>query len=458
MRSINASEVMARSKFNRFHLTVFFGCAFGIIFDGYDLNMYGVVLPALMKEWSLTAIEAGLIGSYALLGMMAGAFLFAPLADKLGRKKVLVICISLFSVATILTGFVTGPTQFSILRLIAGIGLGGLMPNVIALMTEYSPKSIRGILVATMYCGYAIGGILVSLMGIFVLPDFGWRVLFWSAGVPLLFLPLFIKYFPESMSFYILRKQNAKLCDILNRVDPGQNYSENDEFQFEEEKERAKGFPVKKLFESKRARSTFMFWLACFSCLIMVYGLNTWLPKLMMQAGYPLGSSLSFMLALNIGSIIGSILGGWLADRIGSKKVLVMFFILGAACFALLGLKTNLLFLYTLIIVGGACTIGTQNIANPYIAEYYPKEMRSTGIGWALGMGRIGALLAPTLGGILLSKDLPLQINFLAFCIPCILGGLVILLIQNKYGSFDKKVIENKHSIEETIFEMEGKA
>ncbi|WP_042347266.1 MFS transporter [Bacillus massiliigorillae] len=452
MKSINASEVMAKSKFSRIHLTVFIWCAFGIIFDGYDLNMYGVVLPSLMKEWNLTAIQAGIIGSYALLGMMLGAFFFAPLADKLGRKKVLLICILIFSISTVLAGFSSGPTQFSILRFIAGFGLGGLMPNVIALMTEYSPKSIRGVLVATMYCGYAIGGILVSLMGIYILPEFGWRILFWSAAVPLVFLPFFVKFMPESMSFYILRKQNAKLSDILNEVDPGKNYKESDEFQFEEEKARAKGFPVKKLFENKRARSTFMFWLACFSCLIMVYGLNTWLPKLMMQAGYPLGSSLSFMLVLNIGSIIGSIFGGLLADRIGSKKVLLWFFIMGAICFVMLGFKTNLLFLYILIFVGGACTIGTQNIANPYIAEYYPKEMRSTGIGWALGMGRIGALLAPTLGGILLSKNLPLQMNFLAFCIPCVLGVLAILLIQNKYGSFDKKVIDEKD------FSMEERA
>jgi AAHS family benzoate transporter-like MFS transporter len=439
MRSINPSEVMIHSKFGRFHLMVLFWCAFCIIFDGYDLTMYGVVLPVLMNEWNLTPIQAGAIGSYALFGMMFGAFIFSPLADKIGRKKVLVICIAIFSLMTILTVFSKGPIEFGILRFIAGLGLGGCLPNVISLMTEYSPKPIRALLVAIMYCGYSVGGIMVTFFGMYIMPEFGWRPLFWIGGIPLLFLPFFIKYFPESIGFYVLRKQKTKLCTILNKVDPGGKYGIEDEFRLEEEKSGDKRSPVKKLFEDKRALSTVMFWISCFCCLLLVYGLNTWLPKLMLTAGYGLGSSLSFMLTLNIGAILGSVIGGWMADKVGSKKVLIVFYLIGALCFVCLGFNTNVIFLYFLIGIGGACSIGTQNIANPYITEYYPKEIRATGIGWALGAGRIGGILGPTLGGVLLSLNLPIKVNFLVFAIPCILGAIAIFILQDKFGSFDQK-------------------
>ena len=451
MRSVHAQTVMATSKFSKFHLGVFFWCAFSIIFDGYDLNLYGVVLPVLMQEWNLTPVQAGAMGSYALLGMMAGAFVFAPLADKIGRKKVLIICITLFSIATALVAFSPNPTIFSILRMVAGLGLGGLMPNVIALMTEYSPKKIRSILVAAMYSGYAIGGIMAALLGMYVMPVLGWQSIFWVGAIPLLVLPWFIKHCPESMSFYILKKQNKELCRILNQVDPNGQYKETDEFQFEAEKAKAQGSPVKKLFEEKRARSTFLFWMSTFCCLIMVYGLNTWLPKLMLQAGYPMGSSLSFMLTLNLGSIAGSLIGGWLSDKLGAKKIIIAFYLIGALCFVLLGFKSSTLLLYLFVGVGGACTIGTQNLANPYITEFYPKEMRSTGIGWSLGIGRIGAILGPTLGGFLLSLSLPLQSNFLVFAIPCLLGAVALTFIQEKYGSFDSKKIETNEWSKESV-------
>ncbi|WP_232698294.1 MFS transporter [Brevibacillus daliensis] len=445
MKTVRVAEVMGNSKFSGFHMTIFFWCAFSIICDGYDLNMYGVVLPTLMAEWSLTSVEAGAMGSYALFGMMVGAFLFAPLADMIGRKKVLILCLTLFSAVTFLIAFSPNPTVFSVLRFIAGLGLGGLMPNVIAMMTEYSPKSKRNILVATMYSGYAIGGIIASLIGIYLIPTMGWNLLFILGGLPLLAIPIMIKKMPESLNYYVQKEDFKTLAAIMNKVDPTGNYHETDRYVLDSEteqqsKETATKIPVQRLFEDKRARSTFMFWVSCFSCLIMVYGLNTWLPKLMMQAGYPLGSSLTFMLVLNFGSIVGSVVGGWLADRIGAKKVLLMFYALGALCFILLGFKADTLILYFLIAIGGACSIGTQNLANPYIAEYYPKNMRATGIGWSLGIGRIGGILGPTLVGYLVAMNLPFQMNFLAFAIPCLFGALAIFLVQEKYSSYDRLV------------------
>jgi MFS transporter, AAHS family, benzoate transport protein len=438
MHQINALEVVAASRFNRFHLMVYLWCFFAIAFDGYDIALYGVSLPWLMKEWNLTIVQAGAIGSYSLIGMVIGALVFAPLADKIGRKKVFAICMTVFSVFTFLGGVIDSPIAFITMRFIAALGIGGLPANVISLMTEYSPKRNRAIIVATMYCGYSIGGILVSLLGIYAVPEIGWRIMYWVGGIPILVLPFFLKQFPESLSFYILKKQTKKLCNILNRINPFENYTEEDDYCFEKVQSESKGFPVKKLFEKQRAVSTFAFWLAVFNCLLMVYGLNTWLPKIMQQSGYGLSSSLIFNIVLCIGQVGGSLIGGFLAGKLGHRKVLVFMYVLGAACFIILGITSNLFMLYVLIAIGGACTVGTQNLANPYISEYYPKEARATGIGWALGVGRIGAILAPTLIGLILATGLAPQKTFIVFAIPSIIGALSLLCVQEKFGSFDR--------------------
>ena len=436
-RSVHPAEVMAASKFNKVHLTVFLWCFFAIAFDGYDIAMYGVSLPWLMEEWSLTAIQAGAIGSYTLIGMMLGALIFSPIADQYGRKKVLGFCIFLFSLFTAFAGLIDSPLLFTIMRFLAALGMGGLMPNAISLMTEYSPKKNRAVIVAAMYCGYSAGGVLASLVGMFAVPGTSWRVLYLIGAVPLFVLPFFFSRFPESLSFYVLKKKTKALAEILNQVHPAGRYREDDNYQISMIAKEKKGFPVKKLFEQKRAASTFAFWLSVFSCLLMVYGLNTWLPKMMQASGYGLSSSLSFNLALCSGQAAGAVLGGYLADKAGHKKVLAAMYVIGAFCFAAFGMTMNPVLLYLLIALGGACTVGAQNIANPYISEYYPKEIRATGIGWALGVGRLGAIIAPSLFALILAAGMEPKQAFMVFAIPSVFAALGIMLVQEKHASFD---------------------
>lgn len=437
-RSINPSDVIAASKFNRFHLLVYLWCVYAIAFDGFDIAMYGVGLPLMMEDFNLTPVEAGAVGSYTLVGMMLGSFILGPVADIIGRKKVLAICMFLFSVFTLGSGLAPSVTAFTIMRFIASIGMGGLMPNVIAMMTDYSPKKNRALIVATMYCGYSVGGIFASLLGMYLLEDFGWRILYWLGILPLFTLPIFMKKFPESVSYYISRKQNDKVASILNQVDPNGNYKETDNYVSTTGQEAENGAPIKKLFSNGRAISTFAFWIFVVCSLLMVSGLNTWLPKIMQESGYGLTSALSFTLVLSVGQIIGSLLGGYLVDKIGHRNVLVSMLLIGAICFVALSLTSNVILLYVLIALGGACTGGTQNLANPYISEFYPKEIRSTGVGITVGFGRIGSILAPTVIGLLLATNLDPKSAFMAFAIPSILGGGVLLLVREKYGSFDR--------------------
>lgn len=448
MRVVQTSQVIAESRFNKFHLLVFLWCFYAIAFDGYDIALYGIGLPMMMDDFQLSLVEAGAIGSYTLIGMMIGSFLLGSLADVVGRKRILAICMGLFSVFSLLAGLAPNALTFTIMRFIAALGMGGLMPAVIAVMTEYSPKKNRALIVAAMYTGYSIGAILASLTGMYLMENLGWRFLYWIGIIPLFTLPLFLKYFPESLSFHILRSQGEKIAGILNKIDPKGNYQATDDFEYASVKERAKGFPAKKLFSDNRAVSTVAFWAVVFSCLLMIYGLNTWLPKIMQGSGYGISSSLSFSLVLGIGQIGGSLLGGYLVERLGHRRVLMFMFLIGAFCFVSLSVTTNALLLYVLIAIGGACTGGTQNLVNPYISEFYPREIRTTGLSVTVGIGRIGAILAPIIIGLLLATKLAPQQAFMAFAVPSMISGLALLLVQEKYGSFDR-VIKTSNSYPE---------
>ncbi|MFV1478282.1 MFS transporter [Serratia marcescens] len=182
---VDINPIIDNAKLNNMHRLTVLWCAFIIVFDGFDLAVLGVVLPELMANWGITAAQAGLLGSYTLVGMMLGAILLGPLSDKIGRKKTISLCIITFSLFTFLCGFSVNAGQFGWCRFIAGMGLGGVMPSVTALTSEYSPKSKRSLMVGLMFSGYSIGGMLAALSGIYLIPVAGWQSIFYIAALPL---------------------------------------------------------------------------------------------------------------------------------------------------------------------------------------------------------------------------------------------------------------------------------
>lgn len=424
MTTLDVNQVIDNARFTRFHWMVTLLCGLLLVFDGYDLFIYGAVLPVLMKEWSLSPVQAGALGSYALFGMMFGAFIFGPLADRIGRKKGVAISFVLFSISTFMSGFASSPTEFGIFRFIAGLGCGGLMPNAVALINEYAPKRARSTLVALMFSGYSLGGVLCAGLGIYMLPRFGWQSMFLAAALPLVLLPLILWKLPESVGFLLRQGQQAKARQMLSQVAPG--VALGSDVQLLQTDAKGAGVPMLDLFLKGRAMGTFMIWLSFFCCLLMVYALGSWLPKLMATAGYSLGSSLSFLLMLNFGGVVGAIAGGWLGDRFSLPKVVLAFFALGTVAIALLGFNSPMPVLYLLIAIAGATTIGTQILLYANTAQFYPQAIRSTGLGWASGVGRTGAIVGPLLGGWLMAAALPLQMNFLVFAVPGLAAALAI--------------------------------
>ena len=427
---VNINDIIDKARFAAFHWKVLIWCLIIIIFDGYDLVIYGVALPLLMQQWSLTAVQAGLLASAALFGMMFGAMIFGTLSDKLGRKKTIMICVTLFSGFTFLGAFANNPVEFAILRFIAGLGIGGVMPNVVALMTEYAPKKIRSTLVALMFSGYAIGGMSSALLGAWLVKDMGWQIMFLIAGIPLLLLPVIWKFLPESLAFLVKSNHHDQAKMIVTKIAPETELTSNTQLVLNEST--TTEAPVRALFQQGRTFSTFMFWIAFFMCLLMVYALGSWLPKLMLQAGYSLGASMLFLFALNIGGMVGAIGGGALADKFHLKPVITSMFVIGAAALILLGFNSPQFILYSLIAIAGAATIGSQILLYTFVAQFYPTALRSTGMGWASGIGRIGAIIGPVLTGALLTFELPHQMNFLAIAIPGIIAALAIFMVNLK--------------------------
>lgn len=439
---VNINTVVDEAKFTPFHWSVLIWCLLIIIFDGYDLVIYGVALPLLMQEWGLSAVQAGLLASTALFGMMFGAMSFGTLSDKLGRKKTIMICVAIFSGFTFLGAFASNPIEFGILRFLAGLGIGGVMPNVVALMTEYSPKRIRSTLVAVMFSGYAIGGMTSALLGAWLVTDYGWKIMFYIAIIPFLALPILWKFLPESLMFLTKKGETEKVREIVQKIAPEQNIQPETTFKLNDAVA-GDDAPLKALFQQGRMFSTVMFWVAFFMCLLMVYALGSWLPKLMIQAGYSLGASMIFLFALNIGGMVGAIGGGALADRFHLKPVLTTMFAVGAIALILLGFNSPQMVLYGLIAIAGAATIGSQILLYTFVAQFYPTAVRSTGMGWASGIGRIGAIVGPVLTGALLTFELPHQMNFLVIAIPGVIAALAVFMVNLKV-SVDGEKIKSK--------------
>lgn len=431
MAKINVQNIVDEAKLNGFHKSLVFWCFLLIVFDVYDLVVFGVVLPVLMEEWKLSPVEAGALGSYALFGMMFGAILFGSLSNRIGYKRCIVICMLTFTSLSFLITFSKGPTSFGIMRFIAGLGIGGLMPNAVALMTEYAPKGVRSLLTTLMSTGYAFGGILAASLGIWLLPDYGWRTLFYVGALPIFLIPFLLKSIPESISFLVFKNKQRQIKLMLKKIDANFISHVNDHYYIPE---KVSNLSISKLFVAGRLVSTLIFWMTTFMCLLMVYGLNSWLPKLMTQAGYPLGSSISFLLALNIGAIAGAIFGGWLADKYHLRKLLILFFSIATISLFLLSFKGNTMTLYLLISIAGATTIGTQILLFIYVAQFYPTDVRSIGVGWASGVGRVGGIVGPLLGGYLVSMSLPVEYNFLVFAVPGAIGAVAICFVSLKYA------------------------
>ncbi|WP_218042993.1 MFS transporter [Embleya hyalina] len=399
-----------------------------VVFDGYDLIVYGAVIPVLLKEpgWSLSVAEAGTIGSYGLTGMLIGALVAGTITDIIGRRPTILLCLGWFSVAMGACAFAPSPEWLGALRFVAGLGLGGVIPTATALTLEYAPAHRRSFTYALMFSGWAVGGALAAVAARSLLPDFGWRGMFALGAAPLLVLPVMLKALPESVHFLRTRGRFAEADELAYRM--GLPAPIRPPVRPTVEARASRGQSVGSLFVARYRATTVVFWVTCFLGLLLVYGLNTWLPQIMLKAGFSLGASLSFLLALNAGTILGALVMARAADRWSAKPAIVAMFVTAAACIAGLSTRPPEAIAY-LLVIGAGFGVGTQILLNSYIGMSYPVKARATALGWSLGVGRLGAILGPTIGGHLVAAELAPEWNFHFFAAIALIAAAAVALV-----------------------------
>jgi AAHS family benzoate transporter-like MFS transporter len=403
-----------------------------IALDGYDLIVYGAVVPDLLRDSAFgppTPAQVGAIASYALVGMLIGALAIGTLTDLIGRRRLMLFCIAWFSLAMGLCATAPTPQLLGAFRFLAGLGLGGVIPTASALTIEYAPRRRKDLTYAIMFSGVSVGGMAAAGLGIALIPVLGWRVMFALGLVGLIVVvPAAARFLPESISYLTARNRLVEAHAIALRfhlhVDRGGATQTTRGFS-----RRTLGQTLNVLFSRDYFAATVLFWVATFAGLLLVFGLNTWLPEIMRREGYPLGSALGFLLALNLGAIVSTIIAGAVADKFGSKVVCTFAFCSAAVSMLLLSQHQSQISIYVLLAVAGLGSVGSQVLVNANVAAHYPIQNRATALGWSLGIGRLGAITGPLLGGILVGSGLGVEWNFYVFAATGLLGMVTMLLV-----------------------------
>lgn len=405
-------------------------CGLVAILDGFDTQAIAFVAPVIAAQWQLSPSSFGLTFGAGLLGLTIGALVFGPVADVIGRKRVIIASTVWFGVCALATVQAESMTQLAVYRLLTGIGLGGAMPNIIALTAEYSPGRNRATLVTLMFCGFPLGAVLGGAISAPLIGAFGWQSVFVIGGVlPLLLAVVLGRALPESIRYLVgSGAETRRVAAIVSRIDPAHRYDDRDRYVVPEE--RLAGVPVKHLFLDGRATGTLLLWVVFFANLLVLYFLINWLPSVLRAAGLPIERAIIATVVLNAGGIVGGLALGRLVDRRGPFVILFASYCLAALSVAAIGAAgTSMSAIVASVFVAGFFVIGTQFCMNALAASAYPTSVRATGVGYALGVGRIGSVLGPVIGGMLLSLGWGTSALFAAAAAPAAVCAAAVALL-----------------------------
>jgi MFS family permease len=384
----------------------------------------GTVVPALRtpEEWALSDSGATFVVTIGLVGMTIGALTIGALTDIVGRRKALVGAVTSFSLFTLLCALAPNAGVFGVLRFLAGIGLGGCLPTAIALVNEFTRRS-AGRATTTMMTGYHVGAVLTAALAIVVVEPLGWRWMFVIGAAPaLVVVPLMVRHLPESPAYLVAHGRRPEAERIAARYG----------LDLESAPEAPAGATatIRTLFAEGRLRTTLAIGVTSFMGLLLVYGLNGWLPTIMREADYELGAALAFLLVLNLGAIAGLLVAGRVAERIGSRTAGIAWFAAGAVFLALLSVRLPLAGIYLMTFLTGCFVFSAQVLVYAFTSTNHPPHVRATALGWAAGVGRVGAITGPVVGGALLAAGIAFPWGFYVFAAVGALGALALTVTQ----------------------------
>ncbi len=424
-------NLIDNSPMSTFQLIIVAICFVLNMNDGIDVLVVSFSGSDITKEWGLSKTEMGYIFSAGLAGMMAGAFLLAPLGDKLGRRKVFLISLTFITSGMLLVFFCTSYTQLLLLRFLTGLGIGGILPTMAATASEFSNNKNRDFNVGLVQAGWPVGAIFTGFFCAYAIPEFGWRFAFlFAGGISLLMLIGVFVYMTDSLEFLAKKQpENAqqKINDLLTKMG-------HDGIKALPQKPiEQTAAPIKELFEPAYRNSTFKVWVAIFFGFLTLYTLMSWVPNIAKEAGLPFEMATYVGIALNAGAAIGTASMGWVAGRLGLKKTVLSFMLLAFAVMLIYGNFTlNTAMMFVMIFFIGIFVQGGFNGMYPTISRVYPTEIRTTGVGFSIGVGRMGAILGPTLFGVSSDAGLSIQILFSLFSLPLLVTGLAVYSLKSK--------------------------
>ncbi|MEU8838427.1 MFS transporter [Streptomyces roseus] len=408
-------------------LSVLLLCWLVVLFDGMDVNVYGAVMPRMLADpgLGLDPATAGTVGSWTTFGMLTGALAAGNLTDWTGRRPVIVGGTLLFSAGSVLCAAAPGAESFGLGRFVTGLGLGGVMPVCLSMVMEFAPGARAALIAGVLMTAYHVGGMLATGLGLTLAANSGWRAVFWAGAVPaVVTVPLLLWLLPESPTVLLAKgytdraRQLADLYGLRLRHATAAPPSAG---------ARARWHAVLALFRGTGRRATPLLWAASFCGLLLVYGVSTWLPQLMRAAGYGPTSSVAFLLVINAGGIVGMLIAGTVATRFGAARVSAVWFLLTAVGALLLTLPLPLPVTYVIVAVTGIWLFSAQVMVYATVPALYPAGQVSAGLGWATGVGRLGAVMGPALGGAVVAHGAQ-RWAFVIFAVAGLTGALAIHL------------------------------
>ncbi|MCA3182729.1 MULTISPECIES: aromatic acid/H+ symport family MFS transporter [unclassified Cupriavidus] len=428
--SLDVQSFLDSHRFSAYQWLILILCFLIVAIDGFDTAAMGYIAPALVQEWGIEKSSLGPVMSAALFGLAFGAIFAGPMADRVGRKRVLVLSVFFFGACSLATAFAPSVTWLTVLRFLTGVGLGAAMPNAVTLMSEYAPARRRAILVNTMFCGFPLGSAGGGFFAAAIIPHFGWHsVLIFGGIVPLVLAVVLVAALPESIRYMVVRQYPAdQIRKVLARV-TGAVLDTTQAFTVNETAPAARSAVGTVLAPRYRVGSA-MLWLTYFMGLVIFYLLTSWMPTLMKDAGFTLQRASLLTALFPLGGGIGTIAAGWFMDRFNPNKVIAITYALtGVLIYAVgHGAGGDPFVLGLLIFLAGTAMNGAQSSMPTLAASFYPTQGRATGVAWMLGIGRFGGIAGALLGAELLRMHLGFDAIFTLLTVPAFIaaGALVV--------------------------------